>query len=191
MRPYLHLLSTFKTKYSLVKDNRRMQAGTSLQEFAEAMGRKKVLTSRGRLTFNEVATLKRDPRLVLYSDPALSKHFSERDELLVFGDDDLLFELAVFLTYRRTKFQTDLSGHEEFKVFGESRKLYAYHFVGYADYEKLGDSEILYSVMHVEKAVKDGRLRDLFLNAAQWSKNAEEVAKMRKDVLSLDRQISE
>jgi len=45
--------------------------------------------------------------------------------------------------------------------------------------------------MHVEKAVKDGRLRGLFLNAAQWSKNAEEVAKMRKDVLSLDRQISE
>ncbi len=63
--------------------------------------------------------------------------------------------------------------------------------MGYADYEKLGDSEILYSVMHVVKAVKDGRLKELFLNAAQWSKNAEEVAKMRKDVLSLDRQISE
>jgi hypothetical protein len=162
-----------------------------LHEFAETLSGKKVLTNRGKLTFNEVATLQRDPHLVLYSDPALSRHFTERDDLLVFGDEDLLFELAVFLTYRGTKFQTDLSGHEEFKEFGEPRKLYAYHFVGYADYEKLGDSEILYSVMHVVKAVKDGRLRELFLNAAQWSKNAEEVTKMRKDVLSLDRQISE
>jgi hypothetical protein len=191
MQPYLSLLSTFKTKYSLVKDNRRMRGGIPLQKFAEAMGGKKVLTNRGRLTFNEVATLRRDPRLVLYSDPALSKHFTERDDLLVFGNDDLLFELAAFLTYKGTKFQTDLSGHEEFKEFGESRKLYAYHFVGDAEYEKLGDSEILYSVIHVVKAVKDGRLKELFLNAAQWSKNAEEVAKMRKDVLSLDRQISE
>ncbi len=190
MQPYISLLSTFKTKYGLVKDNRRLRGGTPLREFAEALSGKRVLTNRGKLTFNEVAALQRNPRLILYSDPTLSRHFKERDDLLVFGDDDLLFELAVFLTCRGSKFQADLSGHEEFKEFGEPQKLYAYHFVGDADYEKLGDSEILYSVMHVVKAVKDGRLKELFLNAAQWSKNAEEVAKMRKDVLSLDRQVS-
>jgi len=76
-------------------------------------------------------------------------------------------------------------------VAGADVELYTSHFVGYASYEKLGDSEILYSVIHIVKEVKDGRLRELFLNAAQWSKNAEEVAKMRKDALSLDRQISE
>jgi hypothetical protein len=191
MQPYLYLLSTFKTRHRLVKDDKRINGGIPLNEFAETLSAKKVLTNRGRLTFDDVATLQRNPRLVLYSDPALSKQFSEKDDLLVFGDDDLLFELALCLTYRGTKFHTDLSGHEEFKEFGEPRKLYANHFVGYADYEKLGDSEILYSVIHVVKAVKDGRLRELFLNAAQWSKNAEDVAKMRRDVLSLDRQISE
>ena len=149
-----------------------------------------MVTNHGRMTFEEIAQETHEPELLLYSDPKIAAHFSDREGTMVFGGDNLLFELAAFLTWKGVKYDTDLSGHAEFRKL-ESEKLYTSHFVGYASYEKLGDSEILYSVMHVVKAVKDGRLRELFLNAAQWSKNAEEVAKMRKDALSLDRQISE
>ncbi len=191
MQPYLSLLSTFETRYRMVKDERRLSSGVSLLEFVERRGKKKVLTNKGRLNFNEVAAFKGKPHLILYSDPVISEHFRERDDLMVFGDADLLFELAVFLTYQGAKFHTGFSGHDEFRRFGEPQKLYEYEFVSYADYEKLGDSEILYSVIHVVSAVKDERLRELFLNAARWSKDPKEVSRMRKDVLSLDAQISE
>jgi len=190
MQPYLYLLSTFETKYKMVKDHRRLSSGVPLAEFIRGLGRKKVLTNEGRFEFSQVAAASDKPHLLLYSDPTISEYFSERDDLMVFGDADLLFELAVFLTYQGVKFHTGFSGHDEFKRFGEPRKLYAYEFVSDADYEKLGDSEILYSVIHAMNAVRDTRLRELFLNAARWSKSAEEVAKMRKDVLSLDQAFS-
>jgi hypothetical protein len=190
MQPYLWLLSTFKTDYRLVKDERRIEGGRTLEAFLEELRGKKVVTNHGRMTFEEIAQETHKPELLLYSDPRIAANFSDRDGMMVFGGDDLLFELATFLTWKGVKYETDLSGHTEFKKL-EPEKLYPSHFVGYASYEKLGDSEILYSVIHVVKAVKDGRLRELFLNAAQWSKNAEEVAKMRKDALSLDSQISE
>ena len=190
MRPYLWLLSTFKTDYRIVKDERRIEGGRTLEEFVKELRGKKVVTNHGRITFEEIAQETHEPELLLYSDPRIAAHFSEREGMMVFGGDDLLFELATFLTWKGVKYDTDLSGHAEFRKL-ESEKLYTSHFVGYSNYEKLGDSEILYSVMHVVKAVKDERLRGLFLNAAQWSKNAEQVAKMRNDALSLDRQISE
>ena len=190
MQPYLWLLSTFKTDYRLVKDERRIEGGRTLEDFTKELGGKKVVTNRGRMTFEEIAQETHKPELLLYSDPRIAANFSDREGMMVFGGDNLLFELATFLTWKGVKYDTDLSGHAEFKKL-EPEKLYPSHFVGYASYEKLGDSEILYSVIHVVKEVKDGRLRELFLNAAQWSKNAEEVAKMRKDALSLDRQISE
>jgi hypothetical protein len=190
MQPYLWLLSTFKTDYRLVRDERRIEGGRTLEVFVKELRGKKVVTNHGKMTFEEIAQETHKPELLLYSDPRIAANFSDRDGMMVFGGDDLLFELAAFLTWKGVKYDTDLSGHAEFKNL-ESEKLYPSHFVGYASYEKLGDSEILYSVIHVVKEVKDGRLRELFLNAAQWSKNAEEVAKMRKDALSLDRQISE
>jgi hypothetical protein len=190
MQPYLWLLSTFKTDYRLVKDERRIEGGRTLEDFTKELRGKKVVTNHGRMTFEEIAQETHKPELLLYSDPRIAAHFSDREGMMVFGGDNLLFELAAFLTRNGVKYDTDLSGHTEFKNL-EPEKLYPSHFVGYASYEKLGDSEILYSVLHVVKEVKDGRLRELFLNAAQWSKNAEEVAKMRKDALSLDRQISE
>jgi len=190
MQPYLYLLSTFKTSYRLVKDDRRMTGGLSLGEFTDRLSTKRVLTNRGKLTFDEIAAFRRDPCLILYSDPDLSKHFSERDGLVVFGDADLLFELAAFLTWKGVRYDTDTSGHEEFRKLEDKEKLYVSDFVSDAGYDKLGDSEILFSVIHAREAVRDGRLKGLFLNAARWSKNAEEVAKMRMDVLSLDLVIS-
>jgi hypothetical protein len=190
MQPYLWLLSTFKTDYRLVKDERRIEGGRTLEDFTKELRGKKVVTNHGKMTFDEISQETHKPELLLYSDPRIAANFSDREGMMVFGGDNLLFELAAFLTRNGVKYDTDLSGHTEFKNL-EPEKLYPSHFVGYASYEKLGDSEILYSVLHVVKEVKDGRLRELFLNAAQWSKNAEEVAKMRKDALSLDRQISE
>ena len=190
MQPYLWLLSTFKTDYRLVKDERRIEGGRTLEDFTKELRGKKVVTNHGKMTFDEISQETHKPELLLYSDPRIAANFSDREGMMVFGGDNLLFELAAFLTRNGIKYDTDLSGHTEFKKL-EPEKLYPSHFVGYASYEKLGDSEILYSVIHVVKAVKDGRLRELFLNAAQWSKNAEEVAKMRKDALSLDSQISE
>ena len=190
MQPYLWLLSTFKTDYRLVKDERRIEGGRTLEDFTKELRGKKVVTNHGKMTFDEISQETHKPELLLYSDPRIAANFSDREGMMVFGGDNLLFELAAFLTRNGIKYDTDLSGHTEFKKL-EPEKLYPSHFVGYASYEKLGDSEILYSVLHVVKEVKDGRLRELFLNAAQWSKNAEEVAKMRKDALSLDRQISE
>jgi len=191
MEPYLFLLSTFQTKYRLVKGSRRLGGGVSLREFVGGLSKKRVLTTRGKLAFDGLVAEGVEPRLALYSDPSIAKHFSEKSDLAVFGDADLMFELSVFLTYHGVKFQTDTSGHDAFREFGEPRKLYPHQFIVDADYEKLGDSEVLYNVIHAVKAVKDDRLRDLFLNAAQWSKNAEEIAKMRRDVLSLDQQVSE
>ncbi len=190
MQPYLWLLSTFRTDYRMVRNGEMTEGGRTLEEFVSELRGKKVVTNHGKMTFEEIAQGKHPPELLLYSDPRIAAHFSDRDGMMVFGGDNLLFELATFLAWKGVKFGTDLSGHAEFKQL-ESEKLYTSHFVGYWDYEKLGDSEILYSVIHVVKEVKDGRLRELFLNAARWSKNAEEVAKMRKDTLSLDRQISE
>jgi hypothetical protein len=190
MQPYLYLLSTFETRHRMVKDDKRLSCGVPLAEFIRGLGRKKVLTNKGRLSFNDLADSTSKPHLLLYSDPAIAEHFSQRDDLMVFGDADLLFELAVFLTYHGTKFHTGFSGHDEFKRFGEPKKLYVYEFVSYSNYEKLVDSEILYSVIHVVNSVRDERLGELFLNAARWSKNAEEITKMRKHVLSLDAQVS-
>jgi hypothetical protein len=190
MDPYLGLLSTFQTRYRLVRDGRGLSGGVSLREFVSRLSKKEVLTNKGKLTLNDLAAKGTDPRLILYSDPAISKHVPGGNDLMVFGDSDLLFEVAAFLTCYGVKFQTDTSGHEEFSKFGEPLRLYLHQFISDADYEKLGDSEVLYSVIHVVKAVKDHRLRDLFLNAARWSRSSEEVAKMRKHVLELDRQIS-
>jgi hypothetical protein len=190
MQPYLWLLSTFKADYKIVKDERRIEGGRTLEDFVGELRGRKVVTNHGKMTFEEIAQGNHQPELLLYSDPKIAAHFSDRDGMMVFGGDNLLFELATFLTWNGVKYGTDLSGHAEFKQL-ESEKLYTSHFIGYWDYEKLGDSEILYSVIHVVKEVKDGRLRELFLNATRWSKNAEEVAKMRKDALSLDRKISE
>jgi hypothetical protein len=76
MEPYLGLLSTLQTRYKLVRDGRRLRGGVSLREFVSELGDKKVLTNRGKLTFSELAATGTDPRLVLYSDPSITKHFS-------------------------------------------------------------------------------------------------------------------
>ena len=111
--------------------------------------------------------------------------------LMVFGGANLLLELATFLTWNGVKYATHLSGHTKFGKLEKPNQLYAGEFVNDSSYEKLGDSEILFSVMHVIRQVEDRRLRKLFLNAAHGSKDAEEISQMRKDVLSLDRRVSD
>ena len=95
MQPYLWLLSTFKTDYRLVKDERRIEGGRTLEDFVKELRGKKVVTNHGRMTFEEIAQETHEPELLLYSDPRIAANFSDREGMMVFGGDNLLFELAV------------------------------------------------------------------------------------------------
>ncbi len=51
-------------------------------------------------------------------------------------------------------------------------------------WEKLGDSEILGSVIHVFKEIEDESMDFLFARAVQGSKDSSEIASMRKSLLA-------
>ena len=186
MKPYLELLSTIRTSYRIVKDDARLQRGISLQEFVESkMASKVVETSDGRMRFSDISNSRKEISLRLYSDPTLSKHLKSDSKLTVMGDVDVLFELMVYLKYHNVSYEYDGSGSNAFRdILGE--KMYRSEFINDSGYEKIGDSEITYSIIHAEKEVRDERLLNLFLNAARHSRDADEISAMKNFVFELN-----
>ncbi len=183
-RPYLALLSALQTSYKIALDNKELSGGILLSDFVNAVGSKEVKTNRGMMSPREMLKSNDKVRLHLYSDPALSEFYAGKEGIEVFGESDLLFELAVFLTYNGAKYEIDESEKIEFEA--EFPDVSYRPFLNDPDYAKIGDSEILHSVMHVLKAVKDEGLRAMFLNAVRYSRDAEEVRSMRETALRLD-----
>lgn len=185
MSQYLPILSTIRTNYRITVDRPWLVTGITVDDFVRRFASKKVFTSIGPLSFEEVARSTRPISIGLYSDPSLASHYHGTD-LIIFGDEDLVFELDLFLTHLGVAHEIDASGRKGFDA-EIGRRYYASEFIHYADYEKPGEAEILYSVIHIEKEVKEEKLRDLFLNAARHSKDPKEIREMREYVLSLNR----
>jgi hypothetical protein len=183
--PYLSLLSQLKTSYRLVVGKKLRNEPSKcilLSDFAHVIGEKSVLTNLGFKLAREICYSNLPAILHIYSDPSLALEFSDYErEIHIFGDDDLLFELSIYFTYNNHPYRIDRS---EDDMLEENYPDLSYRsFLDYPDFGKIGDSEIIFSVIHVMKKVKDEGLRKVFLNAARYSRDADEVKSMRETVL--------
>jgi hypothetical protein len=200
MRPYMKLVGDLETTYKVTAD-RGLRGPKPLEEFLRECQTKTIITSRGRMTLLDLAKKEqRKVELHLYSDPHLAEHYPDLihaiycpdspDSVHVFGGDDLLFEVAAVLTFHGKEFRLDTDGHDEFDRFSKESKLGREQFIRDPYYRKVGDAEILYSVIHAEKAIRDPRVKELFLNAARHLKNASDVRRMREYAFQLDSALS-
>jgi hypothetical protein len=126
---------------------------------------------------------KKKVKLVLYSDPSITKHMHSEEHLSIAGDDDLLFELMVFYEFHGIEYTADVDGSEALALVA-GQDFRRGEFIADPGYPKIGDSEILYSVVHAAKAVKDEKILNIFLNAVRYSKEAAEVKEMREYLIS-------
>jgi len=191
MRPYLNILSQVHTSYEIVMDDKRIKKGTKLEEFVKELEDKMTDTSDGRLSLEQIARCGKKIALILYSDASISRHLGSSSALAIVGDADTLFEIMAFLEFNEVKYTLDTDGHKSLDKYMPGKKLGNYEFVYDSSYSKLGDSEILYSVVHAVKEVEDERLLNLFLNAVRYSRSAKEVTEMRRFVLQLNEQLKE
>jgi hypothetical protein len=188
LRNYLRLLSMVQTRHKVVRDHRELDKdgrGTALKSFADGVGRKMVQTSDGKMKVIDTITCssKKKVKLVLYSDPSITKHMHSEEHLSIAGDDDLLFELMVFYEFHGIEYTADVDGSEALALVA-GQDFRRGEFIADPGYPKIGDSEILYSVVHAAKAVKDEKILNIFLNAVRYSKEAAEVKEMREYLIS-------
>ncbi len=191
MRPYLNMLSQVQTSYEIVMDDKRIKKGIKLEELVKQLEDKMIDTSDGRLSLEQIARCGRKIALILYSDASISRHLGSSSALAIVGDADTLFEIMVFLEFNEVKYTIDTDGHKSLDKYISGKDLHDYEFVYDSSYSKIGDSEILYSVVHAVKEVRDERLLNLFLNAARYCRSAKEVVEMRMYVLRLNEQLKE
>lgn len=191
MRKYLRLLSTVKTRYKIVKDDRELEGsgtGTTLKSLVDGIGRKTVQTSDGKMkVIGTIARSRKEVqkkvKLVLYSDPSITTYIRSEEHLSIAGDDDLLFELMAFYEFHGIAYAADVDGSEALAlVAGHDYR--RGEFIADPGYPKIGDSEILYSIVHAAKAVKDEKMLNIFLNAVRYSKESDEVKEMREYLIS-------
>jgi hypothetical protein len=206
VRKYTSLLSKLKTTYKLVKDHEQLRGGVGLDDFVLRLKEKKIVfTSWGRMGLIDLLQNSRNEgkgrewngrkygvSLYLYSDPELAKFFTDSGDIKIFDNEDSLFEIAVFLTYHSIDFSLDTEMAELFD--GESRKsstkimraqnFSRANFLNDYSWEKLGDSEILGSVIQVYGEIQDEQIDLLFARAVQGSRDPSEVTDMRKSLLS-------
>ncbi|MEP0824963.1 MAG: hypothetical protein HRF40_05710, partial [Nitrososphaera sp.] len=188
LRKYLRLLSMVKTRYKIVKHDRELDSngrGTALKSFVDGIGRKMVQTSDGKIKVIDTITCssKKKVKLVLYSDPMITRYMHSEEHLSIAGDDDLLFELMAFYEFHGIEYTTDVDGSEALALVA-GQDFRRGEFIADPGYPKIGDSEILYSVVHAAKAVKDDKMLNIFLNAVRYSKEAAEVKEMREYLIS-------
>lgn len=192
MRKYLRLLSMVKTRYKIVKHDRELDSngrGTTMKSFVDGVGRKMAQTSDGEMRVADTVTRsdregkKKKVKLVLYSDPSITRYTHSEEHLSIAGDDDLLFELMAFYEFHGIEYTADVDGSEALAIVA-GQNFRRGEFIADPGYSKIGDSEILYSVVHAAKAVKDDKMRNIFLNAVRYSKEAAEVKEMREYLIS-------
>jgi hypothetical protein len=188
VRKYLRLLSMVQTRYKIVKDERELDIsgrGTTLKSFVDGVGRKMVQTSDGKMRVTDTITRssKKKVKLVLYSDPSITRYMHSEEHLLIAGDDDLLFELMAFYEFHGIEYAADVDGSEALAL-AAGHDFRRGEFIADPGYPKIGDSEILYSVVHAANAIKDDKMLKIFLNAVRYSKEAAEVREMSEYLMS-------
>jgi hypothetical protein len=188
MRKYLRLLSMVKTRYKMVRHDRELDSdgrGTTLKSFVDGVGRKMVQTSDGKMKVTDTIThsSKKKVKLVLYSDPSITMYIHSEEDLSIAGDDDLLFELMAFFGFHGIEYTADVDGSEALALVA-GQDFRRGEFIADPGYPKIGDSEILYSIVHAANAIKDDKMLSIFLNAVRHSKEASEVKEMREYLIS-------
>lgn len=203
VRKYASFLSSVKTSYKLVQDCPQLQRGTKLEDFVNTLGMKELVTSKGRMRVKDLLRFPstenkqaaKSIQLYLYSDPELARFFPDSIEVKIFANEDRTFELALFLTYNSMDFSLDTEMAElfdaEVKDHNSSllRDISRRNFLRDYSWHKLGDSEILGSVIQVIKEVSDDSLKFLFAKAVEGSKDPSEVSLMRKTMLNKWKQV--
>jgi len=209
VQKYTSLLSGLKTTYKLVQDKNQLRGGIKLEAFVSGLRKKELYTSEGRMQFQELLDKARVPgeegkqgkkkiQLYLYSDPQLATFFRDPGEIRIFNSEDLLFEVALFLTYHSIEYSLDSEMAEVFdKEFSSMQRDHFSQSISPAEgnftrqnflrdpsWKKIGDSEILGSILHVFEEIQDESTRFLFARAVEGSKDASEVAFMRKFILN-------
>jgi ribosome-binding factor A len=199
LRKYSSLLSRVKTNYKLVQDDKGLHGGIKLEDFVSRIGEKVFFTSKGTMKLKELllhsegknaSNQKKSIHLYLYSDRELAKYFVDSNGMKIFEIEDHIFEIALFLTYHSIAFTLDTQMAELFDSEFDSqsrlreRSFSRRNFLHDYSWEKLGDSEILGSVMHVFKEIEDESMDFLFARAVQGSKDSSEVASMRRSLLA-------
>ena len=125
---YASLLSRVRTNYKLVTDCDPLHGGERLQEFVARIGEKVSFTSKGSKKLKDLIipgchTVKENSiHIYLYSDENLARHFGSSD-IKIFGTEDKIFEIALFLTYHSTAFILDTEMSELFDSELEQSRL--------------------------------------------------------------------
>ncbi len=204
LRKYSAFLSLIKTTYKLVRDRPELKGGTMLEDFVSSLEKKEIVTNKGKKKFedlfrfsinvNRQKTQALGIQLFLYSDPSLGEFFADSFETKIFGNEDTLFELALFLTYLSIDFSLDTELGELFdseiakdQCYSLSQDISRRNLLRDYSWPKLGDSEILGSVIHVFKEIHDADLRFLFAKAVEGSRDSLEVARMRNTLICHNR----
>ena len=189
MPGYLGILSQLGTEYKLVMDRKGLEGGIQLERFVDQLASKRMLTNKGSRALSELKSSVEKARICVYSDPTIANSYTASKNLIVFSEEDEVFELAIFLTFHSVEYSIDSSGHGAFdEAFGKTDAK-AWEFINDSSYAKVGDAEVLFSVIHASRAISDTGVKELFLNAARHLKEAEGVRKMREAAFSIDRKL--
>ena len=144
---------------------------------------------QGLAALSELKSSVEKARICVYSDPTIANSYTASKNLIVFSEEDEVFELAIFLTFHSVEYSIDSSGHGAFdEAFGKTDAK-AWEFINDSSYPKVGDAEVLFSVIHASRAISDTGVKELFLNAARHLKEAEGVRKMREAAFNIDRKL--
>ena len=186
MKQFVKLVGSFKTTYTVTRERLSLKGPKPFEQFVKECQAKTIITSEGEMKVSDLVSHEKEIKLHLYSDPAIAKYYFDPMNTHVFGDDDLLFEIAAVLTFYERNYTLDTDGRDEFSKFGQ---FLTESFIDDPYYSKVGDSEILFSIVHIERAIKDKRLKELFLNAARHLKDASGIRRMREYALELNNEL--
>jgi hypothetical protein len=191
-------MSLVKTTYKITKDHPKILQGTKYADFITKIESKQFQTSEGKMTLKEIAKTPKKIYMTQYPDTKVVEFLASEKELVLVGEYDALFEIMMYLKYKKKEYFFDEYGFPSdwqdgkylkpgiFDKFIPERDLYAYNFSSDRYHTNVEDSEILMGIVHAVKKVKNESLIKIFLEAAQ---NKKENKSLLPDLFSINEQL--
>lgn len=188
IEPYIEILQRAETKIGITRDRPGMQGGTKLNDLLASLKAKKVMTQRGKMTFETIASKARKPLIYLTDNPEILKHYALRGEFMIAAEGDEAVALMFYLEAMGREYTTTRTPDEA--IFGlktgveELRKFVS--FESDIDGAKRATSAYIGSC-----ELHSAELKELMLSAIEETYNPEEADNFRKLVLDLEKSIQQ
>lgn len=186
---YLPILQELDSKRGLARldklPKKSQQHRLTLERFLREQADHKVTTNHGRLTFKAIVNLDAPINILLYSDSRIAEHYKGPGILVPLGEDTA-FELTVYLRANQKPYTiAHVPSEEEFEQTTQ-RSRWDYH---HHDETYNSDTNLTVNrAYHIGLAVKDARIRQLFL-AAGTEASTTQLEELLNFCLDADRRL--